>query len=343
MLIKYKVMNFSAISQIYQFFVILIFCILIFGVRPIIFNIVSALLSHSEAMFMQQAFLITAYNHFDHLDKLIRFLDHPDVWFYVYIDAKVSVPPSLHSIRTANPLAILHSRRVEWGGQSQILSELELFEKAFKNTEIEWFHLISGTDFPLRPTGEILRFFEEALGVDCFMESRPLPSCHADRVERYHFLVKRSSQQGRLESIVKSKLSALQVRLGIRRKAPVSCGFMFGSNWVDLRRNAVKILLDNSKIIRHTTKYTQIANEIYKQTFLQEHDLRIVDDNLRYIDWTARQSSPKSLGLADYDAIMDSGKLFARKFDAVDSHLLRDKICAGLGMRDFFVSATDFP
>lgn len=105
---------------------------------------------------------------------------------------------------------------------------------------------------------------------------------------------------------------------------------MYGSNWVDLRRNAVKILLDERDRILLSTKYTQIANEIYKQTFLHDRGLRIVNDNLRYIDWSACQPSPKSLGIEDFDAVMKSGKLFARKFDADDSRLLREKILATL-------------
>ncbi len=275
---------------------------------------------------MKQAFLITAYNHFEHLDRLIDFLDDPDVWFYVYVDAKVDVPDSLKSVKTANPTKILHSRRVEWGDQSQIITELELFAEAYENDEIEWFHLISGTDFPLRSAKEILRFYEEATDVDCFMETEPIPAHFADRVEIYHFGVRRPSELGGFISNIHSKFRALQIRMGIKRKAPVKSGFMYGSNWVDLRRNAVKTLLEDRDMILRSTKYTQIANEIYKQTFLHGRGLRIVNDNLRYIDWSACQPSPKSLGADDYDVVMKSGKLFARKFDAEDSPLLRDKI-----------------
>ncbi|MDE6008564.1 MAG: beta-1,6-N-acetylglucosaminyltransferase [Muribaculaceae bacterium] len=279
---------------------------------------------------MKQAFLITAYNHFDHLDRLIRFLDDVDVWFYVYVDAKIDIPDFLAFVKTANPVEVLHSQRVEWGDQSQIITELELFAKAYETREIEWFHLISGTDFPLRPAKDILQFYEEAEDVDCFMETEPIPPHLADRVEIYHLGVRRPSELGGLTPMIQSKFRALQVKIGIKRKSPVEGGFRYGSNWVDLRRNAVKMLLDERDAILSSTKYTQIANEIYKQTFLQNRGLRIVNDNLRYIDWSARQPSPKSLGLEDYEAMMNSGKLFARKFDAEDSPILCDKILATL-------------
>ena len=284
---------------------------------------------------MKQAFLITAYNKFSHLEKLIEALDCSDAWFYVYIDAKVEIPESLVRMKTVNPIEVLHTRRVEWGDQSQIITEMELFAKAYENEGIEWFHLLSGTDFPLRPNVEIMRFYEEAEDVDCFMETEPLPAHLSDRVEIYHFGVKRDSEIGKVKSIFQDKIRALQVRMGVKRKSPVKNGFMYGSNWVDLRRNAVKILLVKQDKIIQSTRYTQIANEIYKQTFLAEHGLRIMNDNLRYIDWSAMQPSPKSLTLDDYDSVMSSGKLFARKFDTTGSWLLRDKITDGWTKRDW--------
>ena len=279
---------------------------------------------------MKQAFLITAYNNFGHLERLIRTLDDKNVWFYIYVDAKVEVPDSLVSIRTANPFEVLHTRRVEWGDQSQIITELELFAKAYENPDIEWFHLISGTDFPLRSVQKILNFYEKAEDVDCFMEHEPIPAHLSDRMEIYHFRARRPSETGRLISMVQSKFRSLQIKLGIKRRPPVESGFRYGSNWVDLRRNAVKMLLEDNDRILNSTRHTIIANEVYKQTFLYGRGLRIVDDNLRYIDWSEKQPSPKSLGPEDFNAMMASDKLFARKFDAANSHVLREMIEATL-------------
>ena len=41
----------------------------------------------------------------------------------------------------------------------------------------------------------------------------------------------------------------------------------------------------------------------------------MVNDNLRYIDWSEGKDSPKTLTIADKDAILASPKLYARKFD----------------------------
>lgn len=275
---------------------------------------------------MKHAYLITAYDNFDHLKALIDMIDCPDVYIYVYIDAKVAVPDFLGRIETANEMTVLHEMRVEWGDQSQIITELDLFESALKNADVEWFHLISGTDFPLKPISQINSFYEQAVDVDCFMESEPIPAHLSDRVALYHFHVRRDSGLNSMLRYVIRKSLALQCRLGVNRKPPRDLPFRYGSNWVDFRRKAVEALLDRRDEIINATRYTSIANEVYKQTFLQDAGLRIVDDNLRYIDWSQRRPSPKSLLVDDYESVIESGKLFARKFDVPESERLRRRI-----------------
>ncbi len=48
----------------------------------------------------------------------------------------------------------------------------------------------------------------------------------------------------------------------------------------------------------------------------------MVNDNLRYIDWSEKGVSPKVLLEEDINAIVLSGKFFARKFDAEKSKAL---------------------
>lgn len=275
---------------------------------------------------MKQAYLITAYNNYDHLRVLIETIDSNNTLLFLCIDAKSEYPSFIRELHTCNPIVVLHDRRVEWGDQSQIVTELDLFAKAYENPEIEWFHLISGTDFPLRSIDEINKFFAESKDIDGFMESEPLLDHLADRVELYHLFVRHPSENGLILNWITRKSLAIQRRLKICRKHPKGKPFMYGANWVDLRRQAVEVLLNSRREILKHMKFTSIANEIYKQTFLQGQGLSIVDDSLRYIDWSARKPSPKSLKVEDFQNIMRSGKLFARKFDSPESPQLRDMI-----------------
>jgi hypothetical protein len=81
-----------------------------------------------------------------------------------------------------------------------------------------------------------------------------------------------------------------------------------------------------------------IPDEIFFHTILMSSPLRdtIVDDNLRYIDWT-RGRRPAILETRDVDALRASPKLYARKFDVhqdenvldlIDRELLHDDVRA---------------
>ncbi len=277
---------------------------------------------------MKQAYLIIAHNNFEHLKCLLSTLDCKDVSFYINIDAKKDIPGFIRNFKSTNPMTILHERIINWGNQSQVLAEMDLFEKAFENSEIEWFHLISGSDFPIKPVEEINMFFELSKDVDCFMETEPLPEHLEYRMTLYHFYVKRPTSH-KTKNILQytiSKFLSLQCKFGVKRPHPKGLPFMYGSNWVDLRRRAVQILLQKRTEIIRYTKHTSCSDEVYKQTFLQNCGLCIVSDNLRYIDWSARQPSPKSLMLNDLSSIITSGKLFARKFDSPESTFLIQQI-----------------
>ena len=51
----------------------------------------------------------------------------------------------------------------EWGGYSQIRSELILFQSAWEHG-YEYYHLISGVDLPIKTQDEIHEFFREHYG-----------------------------------------------------------------------------------------------------------------------------------------------------------------------------------
>ncbi|MBD5190390.1 MAG: beta-1,6-N-acetylglucosaminyltransferase [Bacteroidales bacterium] len=275
---------------------------------------------------MKHAYLIAAHNNFAHLQRLIRLLDDKDTYFFVHIDKKSSVPDSLRKMKTTNPLTVLNEYKVEWGDSSIVKMELALFQESLKVKEIEWFHLISGNDFPLKPAAEIRSFYDNATDVDCFMEHEPFPSSMEYRNELYHLYIRRRSDSKGFLMWFNDKLNALQSLIGVKRKPIEGLPYRYGSNWVDLRRRAVELLVDRRQRIMRKIRFTLIPDEMYIQTFLQNDGLRVVNDNRRYIDWSEGKPSPKSLEEDDYKAVMSSGKLFARKFDTPQSEKLADLI-----------------
>jgi hypothetical protein len=67
-----------------------------------------------------------------------------------------------------------------------------------------------------------------------------------------------------------------------------------------------------------------IPDELFFQTIVLHSPFAdtVVNDNLRYIDWS-RRPAPAILHAQDFPSLIGSGKLFARKFDAnVDARIL---------------------
>jgi hypothetical protein len=72
-------------------------------------------------------------------------------------------------------------------------------------------------------------------------------------------------------------------------------------------------------------RFAKSADEIFFQTVLLNSPFkdRIVNDDLRYVDWSSNDCSPQILRGADLPKLAASPKLFARKFDAaVDAAVL---------------------
>ena len=101
-----------------------------------------------------------------------------------------------------------------------------------------------------------------------------------------------------------------------------------GANWGSLPQDAVAYLLDREDWIRKRFKHTYAADEVYKAIILynspfQSRFYNTEDEYegcLRLLDW--QRGNPYIWRLEDLDLILDSNKLFARKFGTVDMDLV---------------------
>ncbi len=52
----------------------------------------------------------------------------------------------------------------------------------------------------------------------------------------------------------------------------------------------------------------------------------VVNDNFYYIDWSKGGANPKILTAEDYDQLVSSDKIMARKFDISQDHAILDML-----------------
>jgi len=99
-----------------------------------------------------------------------------------------------------------------------------------------------------------------------------------------------------------------------------------GSNWFSITESMAKYVLFHKKYINNRFKYTQNADEMFIQTLAvnSAYRDRITNTHMRFIDWERGNGcSPYTFSLEDYDLLMKSGKLFARKFSDENIDLVK--------------------
>ena len=112
---------------------------------------------------MKHAYLILAHNEPRILSVLVSLLDNKCNDIFIHIDAKSDI--FFFSVKTHYSKCIFTRRiDVRWGDVSQIEAEFILMETARKYGQYDYYHILSGTDLPIKNRDEIYSFFDENAG-----------------------------------------------------------------------------------------------------------------------------------------------------------------------------------
>lgn len=288
---------------------------------------------------MNHALLILAHTH---LELLLEWMDRVDERFalFLHVDRKTPLSPSVAAALRACPRV----RRVEqvydvyWGDRSIVDAALWLCRCALadRGQRYDYFHLLSGTDFPLCGPSAFHEFFERRRG-HSFLEYFRLPSPHwhaggLDRL-RYVYPISRTGWSSPHARAVYDRYLRMQQAQGRCRPLPPYTVYG-GSTWWSLTREAV------AYVCRHYRDggwYDRLADtfapdELMVQTVLLHSPLKgtLVNQSLRYVLWQQRDGHyPAILNASDWPQIRQSGALFARKFHPRQSSGLIRLIQAG--------------
>jgi hypothetical protein len=279
---------------------------------------------------MKIAHLILAHTEPLQLERLIGRLLHDDAIFFIHIDAKADIDrfkkilnnPELHWVR--------NRVNITWGAYSMVQATINGFRSIIETyPDIDMINLLSGSDYPLKSSNEIVDFFNSHPGQN-FMELYSLQGEWEDanqRITQYH--LNNFSFRGRF--VVQKWMN----RILPDRQFPKRLVAVGRSQLMTLTRDAVIYILDylrkNPDITRYF-KLTWAPDEMIFQTVLYNSPFKnqLINNNLRYIDWSAGEASPSTLTIDDLPKLLNSDKLFARKFDqkkypevldALDDHL----------------------
>lgn len=271
---------------------------------------------------MKHAYLILAHTEFRLLQTLIDCLDDDRNDIYVHIDQKVEKIPALHADHAG--LQLLEPRiDIRWGDYSMVEAELTLFEAAASRGTYDYYHLLSGVDLPLRSQDEIHAFFDANRGKEfvgyLYLEMTP---DLGRRMQRWHIFPRHFSRKRNGYSAIRALCLRLQEVAGIKRNRDVE--FRKGAQWVSITDGLVRYLLERRDWMEKVFSHTFVPDECVVQTVVwnspfREHLYSLESEGkgcLRCIGW--RNDELYDWTAADFETLMASGALFARKFNSKD-------------------------
>lgn len=287
--------------------------------------------------------MIIAHHQFELLEKLILALDDERNDIFVHIDAKVkSFDFDRFRNLTKYSRVIFTKKRVNvtWGDFSQVQSEMVLLQTAVAHENAEkpyaYFHLISGVDLPIKSNDEIHHFFDTHNGKEFIhYTSNKVEQLSVNRLQYYHLFRRRRNT---FTKYLAQLALRLQKKLGVNRLKDTDLRVQKGSNWFSITGELAHYIIADIKQYEKVFCYSYCGDETFVQTIVEsspyKENLYMPDCNnnheacMRLIDWD--RGNPYVWRSADYDEIMGSPCMFARKFDLTVDAAIVDKILIGL-------------
>lgn len=186
------------------------------------------------------------------------------------------------------------------------------------------YHLISGMDLPIKSQDYIHAFFENDDQEYIRFDPKPI-SLYEDRVKYYYFfqdiIGRNHGKHIAVLELLQNNLLKVQRLLKVNRCKKIV--LYKGVQWFSITDDFARYVLLNEEFIRKNFKYTLCADEMFLQTLVQMSPYRdrVRNCSLRHIDW--ERGNPYIFRVEDYEELMNTDNLFARKFDeCIDSRII---------------------
>jgi hypothetical protein len=282
---------------------------------------------------MKIAYLVTAFNNYQHLERLINALnDDTKPSFFIHIDKKSSMPKNLNN---AQNMTFIKRTKVWWGGWSHLAAILSLMKKASEEN-FDYYILLSGTDYPIRPNSFLYNKLKDGGEyfnlLEGFQSHKPV-----SRIKYYYFdqFDRRNKNSSRTKFFL---FLERKLRKKFTKKKFPFLKIYHGSTWWALSHATVNYVLEftdaNPKFVKFF-RTSWCPEEAYIPTLIGNSDIKNnCKTNLTYMDWST-EPAPALLSIDhiylfrkqnEFDGVYGKySPFFARKFRD-DSHELITEI-----------------
>lgn len=271
---------------------------------------------------MKIAHLIMVHKNAAQVRRLLAALEHQDADCYIHVDGKAAMS-EYESLADLPRVYFIKARfKANWASFRFVEAIVHSVGEILKSGRTyDFINLLSGQDYPIKPLAVIHSFFARNIGRS-FLAVEPQGSPWwlgaIKRVEQYHSVYYNFKGQYQVQRIVNALLP--------KRRFPLAYD-LYGSadgSWWTMSTECARYLvnfMEEHPEIGQFGRYTWGSDEFMIATILMNSPFKdsIVNENYRYIDWSAGGSNPKVLTIADAQALANSPKFFARKFDMEQS------------------------
>lgn len=289
---------------------------------------------------MKMAYMIAAHNELKLLEKLLQMLDHEDNDIYLHVDIKNKEYQEDYFKNVVHKARIFFVTRlnVAWGGYTQIVMELTLL-KAATQEHHDYYHYISGVDFPIKSREWLVDFLEREKGKEFIhFDYETHQEEVKARIDQYHiFQEKIGRTRGALQKFEKC-LIALQKLVGVRRTKNFDFEVKKGANWFSVTEECAKFVISKEDFIYKSFSCGCCSDELFLQTVVYNSEFRDRlfyserqkrNYNMRHLDW--KRGNPYVFQLSDFDELMDAEEFFARKFSLEKDAAIIEKLEETIG------------
>lgn len=292
---------------------------------------------------MKIAYLITAYDNADHLNRLIHTLQSADVSFFIHIDKKSKTKFSIPKAK--NVFIIENNIRVFWGSYTFIEAVQNLIEKSLEEGTFDYYVLLSGTDYPVRSNNYIQHFLTDHKHTQ-FINISKMPANNKALTRVTNYYISTYDKSFSFLNLTKRAINLCIRVLNLKRNYPEQYRdytLYAGSTWWGMSGECIRYIVDfmhkNPEFVTYY-KNTLIPEEMFFHTIVGNSKfMNNTQSSFTYADWPAQDLAHPVLitekhipVLAKEEIKTSYGKahiLFARKFSDRTTALL-DRIDANL-------------
>jgi hypothetical protein len=275
---------------------------------------------------MKVANIIVAHTNPNQLLRLVSQFDSRYFHNFVHVDAKADIN-QYKSVVGHPSVTMLPRTSVVWAGYSftkVVINALKIITAS--KDHYSYISLLSGMDFPIRPTTELHDYLENAYkqGPKEFFDIVDLsnwPGKH--RYERYHLSEWTIKGRYFTERIINLFISKRKFWGGLE---PFGYATWFTASDKFIAY-ALNYFEENPGYLKFL-KTTWCADEFVFNTLLMNSSFKsnYAGHSLRYVDWSEGKVHPKLFRADDYDKIVSSEMFLARKFnESIDKEIV-DKL-----------------